>query len=155
MWGELILGHAPSGTPLPQGGEGRGSSVFSFATQRSATSRSPRPQGREGIRAVSSCRTNASVGSMPSPPWGRGWPAPALSSAGAGRVRGSAHSAVRAAVAPSTANAACCYSPRYLGRNRQPTASQRILVGENPLNSPALREPIPPKGAREAHFPIL
>ena len=29
------------------------------------------------------------LGVQPSPPWGRGWPAPAFSSAGAGQVRGS------------------------------------------------------------------
>ena len=40
-------------------------------------------------RLLRQCLTPKEPKSRPSPPWGRGWPAPALSSAGAGRVRGS------------------------------------------------------------------
>jgi hypothetical protein len=41
------------------------------------------------IRRLTTFHENSGIGTQPSPPWGRGWPAPALSSAGEGRVRGS------------------------------------------------------------------
>ena len=41
------------------------------------------------ILRLTTFHENSGIGTQPSPPWGRGWPAPAFSSAGAGRVRGS------------------------------------------------------------------
>jgi len=41
------------------------------------------------LSGLHKARCEKLINSTPSPPWGRGWPAPAFSSAEAGRVRGS------------------------------------------------------------------
>jgi hypothetical protein len=41
------------------------------------------------ILRLTTFHENIGIGIQPSPPWGRGWPAPAFSPGGAGRVRGS------------------------------------------------------------------